>query len=74
LKGLKPSGAAYGIHFKPQGVILGKRSGYSEALGEQHRWKIIRDPSWRGAWLADGPCRVRRWLGYACPELLGKAD
>jgi hypothetical protein len=72
LKGLEPGGLPGGISLVPQGTIMGKRSGYSEALGEQHRWQIIRAPAWRGAWVADGPSRLRRWVGYVRPELAGR--
>jgi hypothetical protein len=74
LKGVEPGGLDRSLNLKPQGTIMGKRSGYSEALGQQHRWKIIRNPAWRGAWVADGPCRVRHWLGYVRPELVGDAN
>jgi hypothetical protein len=72
-KGIEPASAGlYGIKAQPQGVVAGKRSGYSEALGEKHRWKNQIRRIGRLSILM--PCvdsRRRRFVALNCPELLG---
>ena len=73
LKGIAADEAdAFGVVPEAQGVAKGKRSGYSEALGVQHRWSRI--PVGRLAWVGGPDVKMKRWVRHHCPELLGLAD
>jgi hypothetical protein len=75
LKGIEPSaGPAFGITPVLQGRTLGKRSGHSEALGAQHRWKRIPYAEKPGISVGAPSVVMRRVVLHACPELLGQAE
>ena len=72
LKGMSDEIAAMPeITRENQGVVIGKRIGYSEALGEQHRWHPVAVSSRPGLFIAGQDSRRRHWVRLVCPELLG---
>ena len=74
LKGMEPSlgGGYLGVMPIDQGVVMGKRTGYSQALRAGLRWKVIRFPQYPGVWIGGPESRVRHWVGTLVPELLAK--
>ena len=67
-KGIDPASAQdFQIRPKDQGVVCGRRCGYSEALGEGRRWLPVDRPNSR---YVTGLDSVRRRFAKAvCPEL-----
>jgi hypothetical protein len=75
LKGIAVDAAGgFGVDPKAQGVALGKRSGYAEALGAQHRWKRLPVAGQPKAWVGGPSCKMRRSALHLVPELFGLAD
>ncbi len=75
LKGIDPDVAPkFGVRPVNQGVISGKRLGYSEALGMQHRWhpQLLRGD--RRLLLPGQDSRRRNWVKAVCPDFLGIQD
>lgn len=70
LKGIEPAVAyRFGIRPEYQGIIWGKRLGYSESLGQQRRWGLV-PTSHADLCLAGPDRRYRVLLQHICPELL----
>jgi len=75
LKGLDhDSAGSFEVKPKPEGTILGKRSGYSESLGVQHRWQRLRFERDPRVWVGGPSVKMRRLVEHLCPELIGLVD